>query len=126
MKHRSRRQGPERGEAGVCVESPIATSEFIAVRDEDGLKITVSVFAPEPDPESGHGDYRCRIEMAGLSGSVYSHGIDSLQALALSFSYIRREFRRLERCGWKITMDGETDVAPSLLSSYFGAFHAHR
>lgn len=108
------------------MEPPVATSRFIAIRDEDRWTVTVSVFPPEPDPESEHRDYRCRIEMTGLPAPVYSHGIDSLQALSLSFSFLYRELRRLERSGWKLTLDGETEMTPSLLSSYLGAGQAHR
>lgn len=108
------------------MESPIATSRFIAIRDEERRTVTVSVFPPEPDPESEHHDYRCRIEMTGLPAPVYSYGIDSLQALSLSFSFLYQELQRLERSGWKLTLDGETEMTPSLLSSYFGAVRTHR
>ena len=63
--------------------------------------------------------------MTGLPAPVYSYGIDSLQALSLSFSLIYRELRRLERSGWKLTLNGETEMTPSLLSSYLGAVQAH-
>ena len=57
--------------------------------------------------------------MEGFSESVYAYGTDSLQALSLSCSYVHRELHKLERAGWKLTIDGKRQAEPSLLSSYF-------
>lgn len=101
------------------MQSPIARAEFVAVkRGEASRNIEICVFHPEPDPESER-DYRCRIEMKGLSESVYAYGVDSLQALSLSLFYIHQALHKLERDGWDVTIEGKTEAQSSLLASYF-------
>ena len=102
------------------MKSPIASTEFVAVKkNENSLKIKICIFHPEPDPESERNDYRCWIKMEGFSESVYSYGIDSLQALSVACSYVDRELHKLEFDGWDMTIDGKRQAGPSLLSSYF-------
>lgn len=92
------------------MQSPIARAEFVAVkRGEANRNIEICVFHPEPDPESER-DYRCRIEMKGLSESVYAYGVDSLQALSLSLFYIHQALHKLERAGWDVTIEGKTEA----------------
>lgn len=101
------------------MQSPIARAEFVAVkRGEADRNVEICLFPPEPDPESER-DYRCRIEMKGLSESVYSYGVDSLQALSLSLFYIHQALHKLELAGWDVTIEGKTEAQASLLSSYF-------
>lgn len=104
------------------MQSPIARAEFVAVkRGEADRNVEICLFPPEPDPESER-DYRCRIEMKGLSESVYSYGVDSLQALSLSLFYIHQALHKLERAGWDVSIEGKTEAQFSLLSSYFPYF----
>lgn len=104
------------------MQSPIARAEFVAVkRGEADRNVEICLFPPEPDPESER-DYRCRIEMKGLSESVYSYGVDSLQALSLSLFYIHQVLHKLDRTGWDVTIEGKTEAQFSLLSSYFPYF----
>ena len=106
------------------MQSPIARAEFVAVkRGEADRNVEICLFPPEPDPESERGDHRCRIEMKGLSESVYSYGVDSLQALSLSLFHIHQALHKLEHAGWDMTTEGKTEAQSSLLSSYFPYFN---
>lgn len=53
-----------------------------AITTDDGRAVTVEIHAPEPDPASPHGDWRCAFRLTGaLDADDYGHGLDGLSAL---------------------------------------------
>jgi hypothetical protein len=53
-----------------------------ALSADDGQTVTVEIYAPEPDPASSFGDWRCPFRLRGaLDIDDAGHGVDSLQAL---------------------------------------------
>ena len=64
--------------------------------------MAVRIHAPEPDPESDNGDFRCLIEIAGFIEPFFAYGVDSLQALGLAFASLRREIDLLCDEGWEL------------------------
>ena len=57
---------------------------------EDGRTVTIALYAPEPDPASPHGDWRCAFRLTGtLDADAYGHGLDGLSALVNAIQGVR-------------------------------------
>ena len=76
---------------------PIASAKlFVGKAQETRRRVEFSVFAPEPDPKSKLGDYRCRVHVKGIARPRWVYGLDSLQALGLAFRLIKAEVEILK------------------------------
>jgi|GEM_PF-1500497 len=98
----------------------LATSEYIAKNAAgESVPCVLSLHAPEPDPLSEHGDYRCKVEIAGLLFEKYAYGVDALQALCLGVESLRLAIAKLKSEGWTFYFPAYPDDEFDLLSAYF-------
>ena len=99
---------------------PLATSEY-QVKNAAGESVpfVLSLHAPEPDPLSEQGDYRCKVEIQSISFEKYAYGIDSLQALCLAVETLRLTISSLQSDGWSFYFPQHLDARFDLLSAYF-------
>jgi hypothetical protein len=98
----------------------LATSEYIAKSAAgESVPCVLSLHAPEPDPLSEHGDYRCKVEITGLLFEKYAHGVDALQALCLGVESLRLAIAKLKSEGWTFYFLAYPDDEFDLLSAYF-------
>ncbi len=98
----------------------LATSEYIAKNAAgQSVPFVLSLYAPEPDPLSEQGDYRCKVEIQGIPFGKYAHGVDSLQALCLAVETLRLTLSSLQSDGWSFYFPQHPDARFDLLSAYF-------
>jgi hypothetical protein len=86
----------------------IATTDYIAKRvDGTTLTLNINIGAPELDPMSKHGDYRCKVEIPALSFFEYSYGIDAVQSLCLVVQCLKYALKPLmvEGCTFYLPED---------------------
>jgi hypothetical protein len=87
----------------------------------DGRAVTIAIYAPEPDPASPHGDWRCEFRLTGaLDADAYGHGLDSLQALGNAIQGVRMY---LDDSGLSLTWDGlepGDHGVPRIVPQFFG------
>lgn len=99
---------------------PLATSEYQAKNAAgESMPFVLSLHAPEPDPLSEQGDYRCKVEIQGIAFEKYVYGIDSLQALCLAVETLRLTMSSLQSDGWSFYFPQHLDARFDLLSAYF-------
>ena len=88
---------------------------------DDGRAVTVVIYAPEPDPASQHGDWRCAFRLTGaLDADAYGHGLDALSALESSIQGARKY---LDDSGLSLTWAGGEPGdhgIPSIVPQFFG------
>lgn len=98
----------------------LATSEYIAKNAAgESIPCVLTLHTPEADPLSEQGDYRCKVEIRGLSFGKYAYGVDSLQALCLAVETLRLTISSLQSDGWSFYFPGHLDDQFNLLSAYF-------
>lgn len=98
----------------------LATSEYIAKNTAgDSVSLRLSLYAPEPDPKSEQGDYRCKVEIQGISFEKYAYGVDSLQALCLAVETLRLTIESLISDGWSFYFPTHLDEPFDFTSAYF-------
>lgn len=96
----------------------IASSEYIAKKADGALvELTVNIGVPEPDPVSNGVDYRCKVEVIGISFSEYSYGVDAIQSLCLVVQCIKYVFEPLKLKGWKFYFPHDLDHEIDLISA---------
>jgi len=73
--------------------------------------IAVSVSSPERDPLPG-GDYRVRVEIAGLDApySQYFHGVDPIQAMLMGLWIVPDVVRSLAGHSARVTWRGDEEL----------------
>ncbi|CAI3800309.1 DUF6968 family protein [Rheinheimera sp. MM224] len=98
----------------------LATSEYIAKNPVgQSVPVVFNLYAPELDPLSEQGDYRCKIEIPAISFEKYAYGVDSLQALCLAVETLRLTMSSLQSDGWRFYFPQHQDHHFDLLSAYF-------
>lgn len=98
----------------------LATSEYIATNPAgQSVPVVLSLHLPEPDPLSEQSDYRCKVEIQGISFEKYAYGVDSLQALCLAVETLRLTISSLQSDGWSFYFPQHLDARFDLLSAYF-------
>ena len=82
-------------------------AERVLKRCDTGRPVVVKVFKPVPDPEDPNDDWACGFEITGLGKPVRKRaiGVDSMQALRLSFQCIRAH---LEPSGVPLAYESDT------------------
>lgn len=99
---------------------PLATSEYIAKNPAgQAVAFVLNLHAPEPDPLSEQGDYRCKVEIQGIAFEKYAYGVDSLQALCLAVETLKLTLSSLQSDGWSFYFPQHLDARFDLLSAYF-------
>jgi hypothetical protein len=90
------------------ISDPIATASFVIARaDGNRTPIVVTVGRPYVVDEA---ESRCPILITGLDGqNADIAGSDSLQALGLALSFIRRRLEHQVEQGSKLLYEGESD-----------------
>lgn len=60
--------------------------------------VEITIFQPEPDPESTNNDYRCDCQISGpeYEKTFHAYGIDELQCVWLALKRIREEISKFE------------------------------
>ena len=107
-------------EATRCRAGPrgVATR---ATQTDDGRAVTVEIHAPEPDPDSSHGDWRCPFRLHGaLDVTGAGYGVDALQALIHATQAARKA---IDDSGLSLTwMGGEAGDhgIPAIVPQMFG------
>ena len=88
---------------------------------DDGRVVTISIHAPEPEPDTLHGGWRCAFRLSGaINVSRYAYGVDSFQALEIAFQGLRKY---IDDSGLVLTWNGmETGDhgVPMLVLHIFG------
>lgn len=102
------------------VSDPIAIARFqIARADGSRTPLVVTVGRPYVVDEA---EARCPILIAGLDGqSADIAGSDTLQALGLALSFIRRRLEHQIEQGSKLLYEGEGDEVEVDLQALFGS-----
>ncbi|CAJ1885214.1 hypothetical protein LMBIIBHN_03792 [Aeromonas salmonicida] len=96
----------------------IVTAKFDAVSLEgEQVTLKIAIGAPQPDPKSTSGDYRCKVKLAGLGDKTFIHGIDALQALSLALKFVESELRAFSDAGWHFYLPGSARRYRRLLFS---------
>ncbi|MFQ1713815.1 DUF6968 family protein [Aeromonas veronii] len=104
------------------MKNAIVTARFDAISTEgELLTIKIAIKAPEPDPKSVSGDWRCKVKLAGLSDKTFIYGIDSLQALSLAIKFVETELRAFSDAGWQFYLPGCPDHPIDMSACYFPA-----
>lgn len=99
---------------------PLATSEYIAKNPAgQAVAFVLNLHAPELDPLSEQGDYRCKVEIQGIAFEKYAYGVDSLQALCLAVETLKLTLSSLQSDGWSFYFPQHLDARFDLLSAYF-------
>lgn len=99
---------------------PLATSEYTAKNPAgQSVPFVLNLYRPQPDPLSEQGDYRCKIEIQGISFEKYAYGVDSLQALCLAIETLRLTISSLQSDGWSFYFPQHQYASFDLLSAYF-------
>lgn len=80
-------------------------------------KIVIAIHAPEPDPESRHGDYRTLVEMQGITKSKYGYGFNSMQSLVIAMQLLRIHLESALHDGWQYYFDADDTDPFDLLHS---------
>ncbi len=95
----------------------IASSEYLA-KQVDGtiVVLKINIGTPEPDPLSNGGDYRCKVEILGLSFSEYSYGVDAIQSLCLVVQCLKSVLDPLALKGWKFYFPQDLNHELDLMS----------
>lgn len=102
------------------MKNAIVTARFDAISSEGAqLTLKIAIKAPEPDPESVSGDWRCKVTLAGLSDKTFIYGIDSLQALSLALIFVETELRAFSDAGWQFYLPGSPDQPIDMAARYF-------
>jgi hypothetical protein len=106
---------------------PATTPEWIAhhaviCRSADGTEHPVVISIGRPY-DTGHGDWACPVETAGLHGRHPDMmGVDSLQALCLALSFARKMLEGfVEKGGSLIDPDSREEWSLQDLRAVFGA-----
>jgi len=98
----------------------IVTAKFDAVSLEgEQVTLKIAIGAPQPDPKSTSGDYRCKVKLAGLGDKTFIHGIDALQALSLALKFVESELRAFSDAGWHFYLPGFPDQPVDIAACYF-------
>lgn len=64
--------------------------------------VQVAIGMPAPDR---HGDVSCAVHIRGIDPPRRIFGIDSLQAVALSFGFLEERLASLQSSGWRFYFD---------------------
>lgn len=89
------------------INDPIATASFVIART-DGTRTPVAVTVGRPYVVD-EAEARCPILLAGLDGgNADIAGSDTLQALGLALSFIRRRLEHQVEQGSKLLYEGES------------------
>lgn len=98
----------------------LATSEYNAKNAlGESVPFVLVLHLPEQDPLSDCGDYRCKVEIQGISFEEYAYGIDSLQALCLAVETLRITIGMLQSDGWSFYFPKYPDLPFDLAKAYF-------
>lgn len=95
----------------------------IAKRDltNDGRRVTVEIYAPEPDPANPERDWRCRFHLTGaVEKDTYGRSLDSLGALENAIAGVRHY---LDESGLVLTWAGGEPGdhgVPRFVPQFFG------
>ncbi|WFO51850.1 DUF6968 family protein [Aeromonas veronii] len=104
------------------MKNSIVTARFDAISTEgEQLTLKIAIKAPEPDPRSAGGDWRCKVKLAGLSDKTFIYGIDSLQALSLAIKFVETELRAFSDAGWQFYLPDCPDHPIDMSACYFPA-----
>lgn len=83
-------------------QTPIATHDL---HTDDGRTVTVEIYAPEPDPESPQGNWRCRFRLTGaLDVDQYGHCLGSFGAVVNAIQGVRKY---IDDSGLVLTWNGD-------------------
>lgn len=93
---------------------------FIGKTSGPWKNVEISISAPEIDPKSKNGDYRCRVHLKGITPPTWIYGLDSLQALGLAFRSIKSEVEAMKSKGLRLFFTRDADEPDLFLVSYFG------
>ena len=104
------------------ISDPIATASFVIARADGGrTPVVVTVGRPYVVDEA---EARCPITISGLDGPYADiGGSDTLQALGLALSFIRRRLEHQAEQGCRLLYEGETgeEEVEVDLQALFGA-----
>ncbi|HHQ4515195.1 DUF6968 family protein [Aeromonas veronii] len=104
------------------MKNAIVTARFDTISTEgEQLTLKIAIKAPEPDPKSASGDWRCKVKLAGLSDKTFIYGIDSLQALSLAIKFVETELRAFSDAGWQFYLPDCPDHPIDMSACYFPA-----
>lgn len=92
---------------GEMYDPDAVIAERILKRCDTGRPVVVKVFKPVPDPEDPYDGWACGFEITGLDKPIRHRamGVDSMQALTVSFAGIRAH---LERSGVPLAFESDT------------------
>lgn len=85
----------------------VSTSLYAAQGPGPRKRVLFAIEAPVSDGENAS----CRVHIRGLHKPSRVHGIDSFQALALSFAQLRHALAALEAEGWRFYFDRDDTQA---------------
>lgn len=98
----------------------IVNARFDAIGIEgEKLTVKIAIRAPEPDPSSISGDWRCKVNLEGLGNKTFIYGIDALQALSLALKYVESEIGTFTNAGWQFYLPGYSDLPVDITACYF-------
>lgn len=98
----------------------IVKARFDAISIEgEQLTVKIAIRAPEPDPKSAGGDWRCKVKLDGLGNKTFIYGVDALQALSLALKFVESELRAFTDAGWYFYLPGSPDHPVDMTACYF-------
>jgi hypothetical protein len=104
----------------IQMKKSIVTAKFEAVSIEgEQVTLKMAIKAPEPDPKSASGDWRCKVKLEGLSDKTFIYGVDALQALSLALKFVENELRAFSDAGWQFYLPGCPDQPVDIAACYF-------
>ncbi|GKQ99133.1 DUF6968 family protein [Aeromonas hydrophila] len=98
----------------------IVKARFDAISIEgEQLTVKIAIRAPEPDPKSAGGDWRCKVKLDGLGNKTFIYGVDALQALSLALKFVESELCAFTDAGWHFYLPGCPDHPVDMAACYF-------
>ena len=96
---------------GMNKRQSIAASLLWAERkDKARRRVVAQIEVPEPDPHpDAQGDFRCAVRFGGFQRRRFVYGVDSVQALMLAVSLMRKRVKELSAEGWLFYLEEKDD-----------------
>ena len=104
------------------MKNAIVTARFTIINPQgEALTLKIAIKAPEPVPKTTHGDWRCKVKLAGLCDNSFIYGVDGLQALSLAIKYVETELRAFSDAGWQFYLPDCPNQPIDITARYFPA-----
>jgi hypothetical protein len=102
----------------VAIKDGIVEAQLFA-RDPGGVGHSISVRIDRPRPNPDQVDGGCAVELTGIRGEASTIvGLDAMQPLSLTLSYVRMRLTGLREQGWEFYHE-EADTEPVDFGAWF-------